>query len=294
MVIERFIQYIQFEKRYSAHTITSYRNDLSQFFSYLDSDYKISEINEINFQHIRSWLVYLMEHNITTRTINRKITTLKSFYRFLLKEKLTEENPMNMVIAPKMSKRLPLFVEKNKMDKLFDNFDFGSDYIGIRDKLIIEMFYMTGMRLSELVNITSKDIDIQKKCIKVLGKQNKERIIPFTTTLEKHISIYMNLRDSLPNAHDSKYFFLKLNGEKIYNKLVYRLINYYLSIVTTLDKKSPHVLRHTFATHMLNNGADLNAIKEILGHANLSATQIYTHNTVEKLKKVYKQSHPKA
>jgi integrase/recombinase XerC len=236
-----------------------------------------------------------MEHDVSARSVNRKITTLKSFYRFLNKEGVIEENPMNKIIAPKMLKRLPEFVEKEKMDLLLsNNFDFGDGFESVRDKLIVEMFYMTGMRLSELVNLTIADIDIPNRSIKVVGKQNKERIIPFINSLEKQIVKYKILRDLLPDAGNNEFFFLTSKGKKIYQKLVYRMINYYLSIVTTLDKKSPHVLRHTFATHMLNNGADLNAIKDLLGHANLSATQIYTHNTIEKLKKVYKQSHPKA
>lgn len=294
IIRERFIQYIQFEKRYSPHTVTSYCNDLKQFFSYLELEYNITEIHDIDYILIRSWLVSLMERNISARSINRKITTLKSFYRFLNKERVIEENPMNKIIAPKMSKRLPVFVEKEKMDLLLDKCDFGDGFESVRDKLIVEMFYMTGMRLSELVNLTIADVDIPNRCIKVVGKQNKERIIPFNSSLGKQIIQYKNSRDLLPDVGDNKFFFLTSKGGNFYQKLVYRLINYYLSIVTTLDKKSPHVLRHTFATHMLNNGADLNAIKELLGHANLSATQIYTHNTIERLKKVYKQSHPRA
>jgi len=294
MLGEQFIQYIQFEKRYSPNTVTSYCNDLKQFFSYLELEYKITEIHDIDYFHIRSWFASLMERDISARSVNRKITTLKSFYRFLNKEGVIEENPMNKIIAPKISKRLPVFVEKEKMDLLLNKFDFGDGFESVRDKLIVEMFYMTGMRLAELVNLTIADVDISNRSIKVVGKQNKERIIPFNNSMEKQIAQYKISRDLLPGADDNKFFFLTSKGEKIYRKLVYRLINYYLSIVTTIDKKSPHVLRHTFATHMLNNGADLNAIKELLGHANLSATQIYTHNTIEKLKKIYKQSHPKA
>jgi integrase/recombinase XerC len=293
MYKERFIQYIQFEKRYSPHTVTSYRNDLDQFFLYLEKQYQITEIKDINYLHVRSWLVEMMEHDITPRTVNRKITTLKSFYKFLIREEVVQENPMNKIIAPKMSKRLPVFVEKEKMDTLLDKVDFGEGFEGARNRLIIEIFYMTGIRLSELVNLTIADVDLGKRTIKVLGKRNKERIIPFGAKLDKQLCKYIDLRKSIAKP-DDEIFFLTKKGKPIYQRLVDRLVNYFLGIVTTLDKKSPHVLRHTFATHMLNNGADLNAIKDLLGHANLSATQVYTHNTIDKLIKVYKQAHPKA
>ncbi|HNW98215.1 MAG TPA: tyrosine-type recombinase/integrase [Bacteroidales bacterium] len=291
---ERFIQYIKFEKRYSVNTVISYENDLSQFESYLNNEFGIAGAFNSDYLQIRSWLVSLMESGITARSVNRKITTLKTYFKFLIKEGIIKENPMAKILSPKVSKRLPVYVEKEKMDLLFDKVDFGEGFSGSRNKLIFEMFYLTGMRLSELVNLTENDIDLVKKNVKVIGKRNKERLIPLSNTLEKEISEYRKLKNELPESYERKYFFITNKGKKIYQKFVYRLINYYLSAVTTLDKKSPHILRHTFATHMLNNGADLNAIKEILGHANLSATQVYTHNTIEKLKKVYKQSHPKA
>lgn len=294
MLRERFIQYIQFEKRYSSYTVISYRNDLNQFFSYLEQEYQISDIKKVDHFQIRSWLASLMEHDISARTVNRKITTLKSFFKYLIRESIITDNPMIKIISPRISKRIPAFVEKDKMDILFDKIDFGEDFEGVRDKLIVGIFYLTGMRLSELVNLTLFDVDLQKRLIKVLGKRNKERLIPFTVSMEKPIIDYLKLRSEIISDSENKFFFLTKKGEKIYQKLVYRIINYYLGIVTTLDKRSPHVLRHTFATHMLNNGADLNAIKELLGHSNLSATQIYTHNTIEKLKNVYKLSHPKA
>ena len=294
MIKERFIQYIQFEKRYSPHTVTSYYNDLKQFFSYIESEYQIYNVKDIDFMQIRSWLSYLIESNITERSVNRKIATLRSFYKFLIIEGEIKENPMVKIIAPKMSKLLPEFVEKEKIDLLLDKVDFGKDFEGVRNKLIFEIFYSTGMRLTELVSLTISDVDVLKNSIKVLGKRNKERIIPFSNSLTEKIEIYKKLRNEISGANENNFFFLTDKGKKIYEKLVYRIINHYLSIITTIDKRSPHVLRHTFATHMLNNGANLNAIKELLGHANLSATQIYTHNTIEKLKKVYKQSHPKA
>ena len=294
MVSDRFFQYIQFEKRYSPYTVISYRNDLDQFLLFLHNEYGINDCKEADFMQIRSWLVNLMEQGISTRSVNRKITTLKSLYKFLIREGEITENPMVKIIAPKISKRLPAYVEKEKMDNLLDKIDFGKDFEGERNRLIVEMFYLTGMRLSELVNLTISDVDLVKKNIKVLGKRNKERIIPLGNSLVNRLEIYMKLRDLMNDVTDDNYLFITTKGKKVYQKLVYRMINSYLSMVTTLEKKSPHILRHTFATHMLNNGADLNAIKEILGHSNLSATQIYTHNTIEKLKKVYKQSHPKA
>ncbi len=291
---ELFLNYIQFEKRYSPNTIIAYKKDLEQFFSFLLSDYQTEDIQSINHLIIRSWLVKLMEAKINPKSVNRKITTLKTFFKFLIKEEAIVINPMSKIISPKTSKRLPVFVEKEKMDLLFDNIEFKDNYIDQRNMLIIELFYATGMRLSELVNLKVSDVDIHNCNIKVLGKRNKERIIPISNKVKDTCLKYIHYRNTFfPETQESN-FFLKEDGKKIYQKLVYRIVNYYLSIVTTIDKKSPHILRHTFATHMLDNGADLNAIKEILGHANLSATQVYTHNTIEKLKNIYKQAHPKA
>jgi integrase/recombinase XerC len=291
---ELFFNYIQYEKRYSPNTLIAYKKDIEDFFNFLSEDYHTEDIALVDHLMIRSWLVKLMESKKDPKTINRKITTLKTFYKFLKKEGVVASNPMNKIISPKTSKRLPVFVEKDKMDLLFDHIGFTNSYIDQRNKLIIELFYATGVRLSELVNLKTGDVDTHSCIIKVLGKRNKERIIPFSVKMKETINSYINLRKiSFPaNEHDT--FFLTNDGKKVYHKLVYRLVNYYLSMVTTIDKKSPHILRHTFATHMLDNGADLNAIKEILGHANLSATQVYTHNTIEKLKTIYKQAHPKA
>ncbi len=295
MYIEKFVNYLRFEKRYSPNTIIAYENDLHQFFNYIKSEYQIEKIQNINYQIIRSWIVSLSNESISARTINRKLSTLKTFYKYLLKENLVKENPLVKVISPKTNKKLPEFVDKERMDTLFDEIEFSNDFRGLRDRLIIEMFYFTGMRLSELINLTDKDIDVQNLKIKVLGKRNKERIIPFSNVLRNSIIEYKNIRNkNIERTDPISYFFLTGKGKKVYKKLVYRIVNSYLSKVSTLNKKSPHVLRHTFATHMLNNGADLNAIKEILGHASLSATQVYTHNTIEKLKTVYKQAHPRA
>lgn len=295
MFSERFIQYITFEKRYSPNTIIAYQKDLYQFFDYIASEYNIKNIHDINHSIIRSWIVHLANDSISARSINRKLSTLKTFYKFLLKENLIKQNPLTKILPPKTKKRLPEFVNREKMDLLFDQVEFGDNFRGIRDKLIIEIFYFTGMRLSEMTNLTDTDVDIKNLKVKVLGKRNKERIIPFCNELRDLIIQYKEVRNKeIEITEPVDYFIVTEKGKKIYKKLVYRIVNSYLSKVSTLQKKSPHVLRHTFATHMLNNGADLNAIKEILGHANLAATQIYTHNTIEKLKTIYKQAHPRA
>jgi integrase/recombinase XerC len=285
-----FLEYIQHEKRLSIHTLTAYTGDLSQFITYITTQYEIKSISEINHTLIRSWIVTLMEHKISPRSVNRKITTLKTFYKYLLRQGVVSVNPMLKIQSPKTSKRLPVFVEKERMDILLDTVEFGNNEDGLRNKLIIEIFYATGVRLSELINIKLNNVDYHLSQIKVLGKRNKERIIPISPYLLGLMSDYQKSKTII----NDEFFFTNGKGKKLYEKFVYRIVNSYLSQITTIDKKSPHILRHTFATHMLNNGADLNAIKELLGHANLSATQVYTHNTVEKLKNVYKQAHPRA
>lgn len=287
---DRFLEYLQFEKRFSSHTLVAYQNDIEQFSVYLNTMYQITSIEEVNHTLIRSWIVEMMDQGISPRSVNRKITSLKTFYKFLLRQKWVHENPMLKIQSPKTSKRLPVFVEKEKMDVLLDHVAFGTDQKGLRDKLIIELFYSTGMRLSELIQLKEKDVDLYANQLKVLGKRNKERLIPITNELKQLLQQYLKERP----ATEEEVLLLSDRGKKLSEKFVYNLVKAYLSQVTTIDKKSPHVLRHTFATHMLNNGADLNAIKELLGHANLSATQVYTHNTVEKLKNVHKQAHPKA
>jgi integrase/recombinase XerC len=295
MTKDRFLNYITYEKRYSQHTIQAYGSDLQQFFDYATAQYDLSDINKVDHQVVRSWIVNLMEGKSSARTVNRKITTLKSYFKFLIKEGSITENPMNRVIAPKTSKRLPVFVEQVSMNKLFDEIEFGEGYPAIRDRLILEMFYATGMRLSELVNLKEEDLDLYKNVLKVTGKRNKQRIIPFSGNLVELLKFYLETKRKIfRNDEQNAHLFVTNKGEKLYPKMVYRMVNHYLNLVTTISKRSPHVIRHTFATHMLNNGADLNAIKEILGHANLAATQVYTHNTIEKLKSIYKQAHPRA
>lgn len=290
--ISEFCDYLSHQKRYSIHTVSAYKKDLEQFSQFLLSNYDTKSFKEANSPIIRSWIVQLIENNISPRSINRKISTLKSFYKYLLKNNEIETNPLLKVTTPKTSKRLPVFVGENEITDLFSEIKFPNNYEGIRDNLILELFYATGIRLSELVNLQLNSIDHQNSTLKVVGKRNKERIIPFGNNLKLKLENYLLEREKLENSGTQ--LFLTKVGKKIYPKLVYRVVKHYLSLVTTASKKSPHILRHTFATHMLNNGADLNSIKEILGHSNLSATQVYTHNTIEKLKNIHKQAHPKA
>ena len=286
---EKFINYLSSEKRFSVHTITSYSNDINQFFLFLSEEYKItSELSEVNFQIVRSWIASLLEQGVTPRSVNRKISTLKTYFKFLIREGVIQESPMLKVVAPKSKKRLPLFVEEDQIESLLNGVEFDDGFIGERDKLIIELFYVTGIRLSELINIKISDLNFDNNLVKVLGKRNKERLIPLSSRIVKELQFFIE------NYKIDNYLFTNLGGTKVYTKLVYRVVNKYIGKISSINKKSPHILRHTFATHMLNNGADINAIKELLGHSNLSATQVYTHNTIEKLKSVYKQAHPRA
>lgn len=290
-----FYEYLISEKRYSNHTVLAYKSDLEQFFNFLFQTYEITKPEAVSPIMIRSWISALIEQGISARSINRKLSSLKTFYRFLRTNGYIKTSPLQQITAPKTNKRLPQFVNKESMELFLGNEVFGDDFTGKRDQIIIELLYNTGMRLAELTNLKITDIDLSKSELKVIGKRNKERIIPFNQTMSQKLSDFITKRQELAKQeNEDQYLLLTKSGKKIYPKLVYRVVNSYLSKVSTLKKKSPHVLRHTFATHMLNNGADLNAIKEILGHANLSATQVYTHNTIENLKKVYKQAHPRA
>tara|TARA_B100001540_G_scaffold197536_1_gene174022 strand:+ start:4264 stop:5130 length:867 start_codon:yes stop_codon:yes gene_type:complete len=288
MFINEFLQYITTERRLSDHTIQSYSVDLSQFSNYLSLEFNISHVTEINFQLTRSWIASLLEEGIQPVSINRKISTLRTYFRFLLKKGVVKENPMLKIIPPKSKKRLPVFIEEFQIKELLDKIDFKSGFVGERDKLIIEFFYFTGIRLSELIELRVRSIDFQNGVVKVIGKRNKERLIPLLDNMLERLESFISTYQL------KEFLFTTSKFEKLYTKLVYRVVNKYIGEISTLEKRSPHILRHTFATHMLNNGADINAIKELLGHANLSATQIYTHNTIDKLKLVYKQAHPRA
>lgn len=294
MHIDGFIQYIKHEKRYSNHTIQSYQNDIEQFSAYLKHSFEITHPQNVQPAFIRSWLVSLIDNNISNRSINRKISTLKSYYKYLLRNGLVQSNPMDKIISPKASKKLPVFVEETNINNFFNEFVFEDSYKGALDRMILEMLYSTGMRLSELINLKQQGIDIANQQLKVTGKGNKQRIIPFGKNLSKVITGYIASKKFYGLNHNTPYFFVNEKGKQLYPKFVYRRVHHYLSNISTVNKKSPHILRHTFATHMLNHGAELNTIKELLGHSSLSATQVYTHNTIDQLKTIYKQAHPKA
>ncbi len=295
MFISDFLHYIEFERRYSKHTLISYTKDLEQFSEFLRETYQVEKANEVDFVFIRSWIATLMEEGKSPRTVNRKISTLKSYFRYLLKVGKIEYNPVLKISGPKVRKKLPVFIEEKSMDLLAASFETPNSFEDARDRLVVELFYATGIRRAELLGLKSIDVNLESRLIKVLGKRNKERLIPIHNSLFSLIDSYLSFKGKvIPSQSQEAYFFLTVKGKKMYPKLVYRIVNNYLSRVSTQKKKSPHVLRHTFATHMLNHGADLNAVKELLGHANLAATQIYTHNTIEKLKNIYKLAHPKA
>lgn len=293
MLKQSFFRYLEFEKRFSRHTIDAYQNDLEQYSEYISLQFELDDLDNVPHTFVRSWIVSMMDAGMKSKSINRKISSLKTYYKFLQREGHINQSPMQKIISPKTPKRLPQFVEQNQMDVLLDEVDFEESFEGYRDRLILEMFYATGIRVSELVGLKSVNVDTSRMFIKVLGKRNKERIIPISDDLLATIHTYKRYKEER-GWSNAEHFFVRDNGEAVYSKMVYRIVNAELSKVTSIQKKSPHVLRHTFATHMLNNGAELNAIKEILGHSSLAATQVYTHNSIEKLKSIYKQAHPKS
>jgi integrase/recombinase XerC len=290
MRISHFLDYLKKNKRYSVHTLTAYKTDLNQLQNYLVGQYEL-KIELANSEILRSWIVDLLENGTQSKSVNRKISSIKSFYKYMLREGVIDKNPTDKLISPKVSKPLPNFIREKEMDNLLDSFVFEDSFKGVRDRLILELLYSSGIRLSELIGVKLSDVNFVQQSMKVLGKRNKERIVPLHREVIATMNGYIEQRQQVKNDEN---LLLTDSGKKMYPKFVYRKVNYYLGQVTTASKKSPHVLRHTFATHMLNNGADLNTIKEILGHANLSATEIYTHNTIEKLKNIYKQAHPRA
>ena len=291
--LELFLNYLKYEKRYSIHTITAYENDLDQFVLFGKTLVEDFCVEEVDYHLIRQWIIFLMNNHISARSVNRKISTLKTFYKFLMREGAIEKNPTDKVVIPKTGKKLPVFVQEKEMNQLLDGRFFTEDFEGRRDKAVVSLFYGTGIRLSELVGIRFSDLNLGEKMVKVNGKRNKERLVPFPMEISTVLNEYISLRNELfPDS--GNFLFLTGHGEPVYDKLIYRIVKKQLALVTTIEKKSPHILRHSYATHLLNRGADLNAIKELLGHANLAATQIYTHTTFEQLKKVYKQAHPRA
>ena len=291
MHLTSFLKYLEFEKRYSPHTVESSRNDIQQFQDFLQKQFETNEWADVTPGMVRSWMVSLAESGRANRSINRKISALQTFVKYLMRRGFLAKNPLRKVVAPKVGKRLPVYVQESQMESLLDVMKFSEDFAGVRDRLIIELFYTTGMRRSELVALQDQDIDLEKLTVKVMGKGSKERIIPIGPDLRELILRYRKLRDEIANNGQC---WVTESGKPIYPKLIYNIVNKYLSMVSTLEKKSPHVLRHSFATHLANEGAELNAIKELLGHANLSATQVYTHNSIEQLRKVYEAAHPKS
>jgi len=292
--ITTFLDYLKFQKRYARHTITSYENDLISFFDYLAIQFNETTIKNIKPAFVRSWLAELKSNDLTSKSINRKISTLKTFFKYLIRQGELEVSPMTTIVSPKQNKRLPQFVDKRDTATLFTYVEFTDDWKGLTERMVLSLLYNTGMRQAELIGLKEDYIDYSKHTIKVLGKGNKERIIPVSENLILEIKEYRRLKYETLEKQDNVFLLVRENGISLYPKWVYNCVKKYLSLVTTIDKKSPHILRHTFATHLSNNGADLNAVKELLGHSSLAATQIYTHNTIEKLKDIYKKAHPKA
>ena len=294
MLLQSFLTYLSHEKRYSLHTIKSYHKDLEDFESYISATYEVGFL-EVKARFIRSYLMFMMEAGLSEKTVNRKISTLRSFYKFLVREEKIGENPAALIKAPKIPKRLPAFIESGKIDLLLDSETiFGDGFSQKRDHLVVELLFGTGIRLTELLGIRESDLNSFESTIKVLGKRNKERIIPITKSLSQEIECFIATKKIQDFDNNTDSLIVTDKGLPAYPKLIYRIVTGYLGLITTNSKKSPHVLRHSYATTLLNNGADLNAIKELLGHASLAATQVYTHNSIERLKSIYKQAHPKA
>jgi integrase/recombinase XerC len=291
MHMEIFLAYLKHEKRYSDHTVISYRNDLEQFYYYIKKAFDIENISEASHLYIRSWMAQMSEDDMGARSINRKISALRSYCKFLMKRGLLEKDPTIKIQPPKTSKRLPVYVEQQDIGKLFDQVEFEDSFNGRRDRMVLELLYNTGMRRAELLNLKDSDVDTARRYIKVLGKGNKERLIPVSQQMADSLDAYIKEKRTI---HGGGWLMVTDKGAKLYPEMAYRIVKKFLSLVTTIEKRSPHVLRHTFATHLTNNGAEINAVKDLLGHASLAATQVYTHNNIEQLKDIYKNTHPKA
>ncbi|MCB0442423.1 MAG: tyrosine-type recombinase/integrase [Flavobacterium sp.] len=293
MSFHAFTDYLQLEKKYSAHTVTAYLKDLEDFQKFASEEYKYSEIVNVNYSIVRSWIISLVDSGVSNRTVNRKISSLKTYYKFLLKTSQIEINPLAKHRALKTSKKIQVPFSEMEIENVMELLQTENTFEGLRDRLIVELFYSTGIRRAELINVKLNDVSFAQKTIKVLGKRNKERIIPLLPAVLNTINEYLPFREQLENIKDSAHLFLTKKGVKVYETLVYRIINSYFSKTSEKVKKSPHILRHSFATHLLNEGADINAVKELLGHSSLASTQVYTQNSIAKLKEVYRNSHPR-
>jgi integrase/recombinase XerC len=294
MFVDDFLQYIRYEKNYSIHTVVAYKCDLLQLLNFVQVEYYVDQPSQIDSDMLRAWMVNLMENGVSARSVNRKLSSAKSFWHFMLRQGNVQTDPVQKVLAPKTNKPLPVFLKEEEMEKLLKpSEDPNEDFITERDHLILDLFYSTGMRLSELIGLTDEQVDMDACLLRVTGKRNKQRLIPFGLELKNAISTYKDKRDRQVLNKPVR-LLVRENGSPLYPQLVYRMVHNKLSQVATLSKNSPHVLRHTFATVLLNRGAELNAVKELLGHSSLSATEVYTHTTFEELKKVYKQAHPRA
>jgi integrase/recombinase XerC len=293
-MVDSFLKYISFEKRYSPHTVISYQSDLTQFSNFILEKFQLTDLVQVSQLMARSWILSLMDAGVSPRSVNRKIASLRAYYKFLLKREIIEKDPTAKVKLLKTQKDLPSFAEENELVSLLDKVDFTLDFEGYRQQMILELLYGTGIRLAELIGLKESDINFHQGTIKVLGKRNKERIIPISHSLQQIIKNYKTEKNHLFDDNLNSYLIVNNSGDKAYPMLIYRNVKSFLNMISSTEKKSPHALRHTFATHLLNKGADLNAVKDLLGHSSLAATQVYTHNSLEKLKVVFDQAHPKA
>jgi integrase/recombinase XerC len=293
MLVDEFLQYLQYEKNYSSHTVLSYKNDIAQFSLFLEKDFSELDVSQASPEQLREWVVFLIGTGLTPRSVNRKLSALKSFFKYLIQKGTLKRNPTKNIILPKTKKPLPVFFKEKEVHTVLTDVIIGQSFENYRDRLIIDLFYETGVRVSELSNIKDADIDKYTGTLRVIGKRNKERMIPVGKNFLHAVDQYVTIRDKEIQTKSS-YLFVRKDGQKMYTRLIYNVVHKYMSQASSLSKTSPHVLRHTFASTLLNNGADLNAVKELLGHSNLAATEVYTHTSFEQLQKIYKQAHPRA
>jgi integrase/recombinase XerC len=291
--LQLFIDYLKFEKRFSVHTIRAYHDDLTQFFDYLRDQFDISDLHQVESAFVRSWLASFKDAGNSSRTINRKISTLRTFFKFQIRQGIIQKSPMANTVSPKVNKRLPMFVKENEIRNVFEQYAFSDGFRGLTERLVLRLFYETGIRSAELVGLKETHINNSYSTIKVLGKGNKERVIPVNKELLAEMNAYVDAKAAAFENPDRKYLLVTDKGKQVYHRWIYTIVTRALAGFTTIEKRSPHILRHSFATHLTNNGAQLNSVKELLGHSSLAATQVYTHNTMEKLKEIHKNAHPR-